>query len=90
MWYGSPAERYRLGMGKRVLAVDGQPTPDLDAFIAAVRNKRDSESVRLEVRDLEDKPGVVTLELDLESWPTQELRFGPDGWTREPVLAQDG
>ena len=42
------------------------------------------------VRDLEDKPGVVTLELDLESWPTQQVRFGPDGWTREAVLAEDG
>ena len=90
MWFGSPAERYRLGLGKRIFAVDGQPTPDLDAFIAAVRNKRDGESVRLEVRDLEDKPGVVTLELDLESWPTQELRYGPQGWTREPVVVEEG
>lgn len=87
LWFGSPADRYSLGAALRILAVDGQPTADLDAFILAVRNKRDGESVRLEVRDLEDKPSVVTLELDLESWPTQELRLEPGGWARSDVVA---
>ena len=87
LWFGSPADRYSLGAALRILAVDGQPTADLDAFILAVRDKRDGESVRLEVRDLEDKPSVVTLELDLESWPTQELRLEPGGWARSDVVA---
>ena len=53
-----------------------------------VRDKRDGDSVRLEIADLEDKPNVITLELDLEFWPTQELRLGPEGWQRSPVRAR--
>jgi hypothetical protein len=41
--------------------------------------------VRLDIAMLDDKPNVITLELDLEFWPTQELRRGPDGWQRSPV-----
>jgi S1-C subfamily serine protease len=86
LWFGSPANRYDLGATNRILAVDGVPTPDLDAFIAAVRDRHDGESVRLELRDLDDRPSVITLRLDLEYWPTQELRHGEDGWRRRPVL----
>ena len=85
LWFGSPANRYGLGASRRILAVDGMPTPGLDEFLEAVRNKRDGESLRLEVADLEDKLDVNTLEVDLEFWPTEELRLGADGWRRVPV-----
>jgi len=81
-WYGSPANRYGLRATLRIVAVDGRPTPDLDALLSAVADKRDRGAVRLAVVDLDGKPDVITLKLDLEDWPTEELVRGPDGWRR--------
>ncbi len=81
-WYGSPANRARLGGTRRILAVDGQPTPDLDAFLAAVAGRPDGDAVRLRTADLEGKVSVVSLELDQQFWPTVELRRGERGWLR--------
>ncbi|MEE2665429.1 MAG: trypsin-like peptidase domain-containing protein [Myxococcota bacterium] len=86
LWFGSPANRYGLGATLRILAVDGVGTPDLDAFLEAVRNKGDGESVRLEIADLDDKPNMITLRLDLEFWPTQRLELGTTGWRRSSVM----
>jgi S1-C subfamily serine protease len=85
LWFGSPANRYGLGATRRILGVDGVRTPDLDAFIDAVRDKGSGESVRLEIADLDDKPDVITLRLDLDFWPTQQLRLEAGGWQRSPL-----
>src|SRR5690606_6682272 len=45
--YGSPATRYGLYAGRRIVAVDGRPTENLQAFIDAVSGKPDRASVRL-------------------------------------------
>ncbi|MEZ4355946.1 MAG: trypsin-like peptidase domain-containing protein [Myxococcota bacterium] len=81
-WYGSPSTRYRLDATHRIVAVDGRPVADLDGLLAAVAEKRDGESVRLDTLDLDGKPDVITLKLDLEFWPTYELRRLPSGWER--------
>ncbi len=55
--YGSPATRYKLFAGRRIVEVDGRPTPDLDAFIAAVKGRENRSSVRLQDGDLERHGG---------------------------------
>jgi S1-C subfamily serine protease len=83
--YGSPATRYRLFAGRRIVEVDGRPTPDLDAFIAAVRGKADRSALRLKTITWNGTTEVITLKLDLHYWPTDELRLTPDGWQRAPI-----
>jgi S1-C subfamily serine protease len=80
-WYGSPASRYKLRATRRIVAVDGQPTPDLDTFLARV-SSLERASVRLKTIDLAGRVAVITLKLDPSYWPTVELRRSPKGWTR--------
>ena len=80
--YGSPATRYGLFAGRRVMEVDGQPTPDLDAFIAAVKGKQDRESVRIKSVSWNNIPQVITLKLDHHYWPGYELRRVGHTWQR--------
>jgi hypothetical protein len=84
-WYGSPVERHGLRATRRILAVGGAPTPDLDAFQAAVRDVPDRGSVQLLAEDLDGRREVLTLELDLRYWPTQALRWNGEGWAVEGV-----
>ncbi len=81
-WYGSPAARYGLASTTRILAVDGTPTPDLASFQAAVQGRADRSAVRLRVEDLDGELDLITLKLDLASWPTSAL--GPEGLRPAP------
>ena len=83
--YGSPSTRYKLYAGRRIVEVDGRPTPDLDAFIAAVRGRPDRSAVRLKTVTWNGTVDVITLKLDLHYWPSYELRRTPSGWERTPV-----
>jgi S1-C subfamily serine protease len=80
LWYGSPAHRYELSATRRIVAVDDEPVADLDAFLAAVADRPDRSSVRLRTIGLEGRAGVITLKLDLEFWPTSELRRNGTEW----------
>lgn len=40
--------------------------------------------MRLNTIDLQGRPEVVTLLLDLESWPTSQLTWTATGWQRTP------
>ncbi len=81
-YYGSPAQRYGVYATWRVTEIDGVPTPDLDAFFAALEGREDRSSVRVQVIDLKNKVLVRTLRLDHANWPTAELKRTDDGWVR--------
>lgn len=83
--YGSPASRYGLTPGQRIVAVNGQPTPDMDSFIAAVKNLHDGDVVRITVNGWDRAPGIITLKLDLRYWPTYEVAWGANGWMRRAI-----
>jgi S1-C subfamily serine protease len=80
--YGSPASRHQLWAGRRITEVDGVPTPDLDAFVAAVSGRPDRSSLRLRTVNWNDSVDVITLKLDRHYWPTYELRREGTGWRR--------
>jgi len=83
--YGSPAARYGLYPGRRIVQVDGEPTLDLDSFIEAVAGRPDRSSLRLTTITWNNAPEVITLKLDKHYWPAYELLRTPDGWTRHPL-----
>ena len=83
--YGSPSTRYKLYAGRRIVEVDGRPTPDLDAFIAAVRGRPDRSAVRLKTVTWNGSVDVTTLKLDTQYWPTRELRRTDTGWVSRTI-----
>jgi S1-C subfamily serine protease len=85
-WYGSPSTRYHLEATSRIVEVDGQRVSDLDSFLMAVSSKNDRDAVRLKTIDLDGKPTVITLKLELEYWPTYELRRTNGIWERVSAL----
>ena len=83
--YGSPATRYGLWAGRRVVEVDETPTPDLNAFVEVVAGKEDRESIRLKTVTWNGAVEVITLKLDNQYWPAYEIRRTEDGWVRSDI-----
>ena len=83
--YGSPATRYGLFAGRRVVAVDDVPTPDLDAFVDAVTGKAESASLRIKTVTWNGTEDVITLKLDKQYWPAYEVVRTPGGWVRRAL-----
>ncbi|MGO9804765.1 MAG: trypsin-like peptidase domain-containing protein [Steroidobacteraceae bacterium] len=80
--YGSPATRYGLYPGRRIVEVDGVATPDLDTFLKVVTGRPDRSSVRLRTITWNNAPEVITLKLDKHYWPAYELKHTSAGWVR--------
>ena len=72
--FGSPAARYGLVPGRRIVEVDGQPTPDLDVFLRQVSGRPDRSSLRIKTLGWNGAPEVITLKLDRHYWPAYELQ----------------
>jgi len=83
--YGSPATRYGLWAGRRVIEVDETPTPNLEAFVEVVAGKEDQSSVRLKTVTWNGAVEVITLKLDNQYWPAYEVRRTEDGWRRSAI-----
>ena len=83
--YGSPATRYGLFPGRRIIEVDGTPTPDLDTFLKVVTGRPDRAPVRLRTITWNNAPEVITLKLDKHYWPAYEMRRDGDGWERREL-----
>jgi S1-C subfamily serine protease len=83
--FGSPATRFHLLPGRRIVEVDGQPTPNLDAFLKVVAGRPDRASIRLRTLTWNNSPEVITLKLDRHNWPAYEMRLGPVGWERHAL-----
>ena len=80
--YGSPATRYGLWAGRRVVEVNEVATPDLQAFIDAVKDIEHRESIRLKTVTWNGTAEVITLKLDNQYWPAYEVRRKNNGWRR--------
>jgi S1-C subfamily serine protease len=80
--YGSPATRHGLYAGRRVIAVDETPTPDLDTFVSVVTSKRDRESLRIKTVTWNGSVDVITLKPDNQYWPAYDVHRTADGWVR--------
>jgi S1-C subfamily serine protease len=79
--YGSPAQHFGI-RGHIITAVDDKPTPDLQAFIEAVKDKQDRDSVRLKVLQLSGQEQVITLTLSDNYWPMALVKRTETGWQR--------
>jgi len=83
--YGSPATRYGLWAGRRIVAVDDTATPDLQTFIDVVADKRAQDSLRLKTVTWNGAVEVITLKPDNHYWPAYQIRRAADGWTRSEI-----
>ena len=84
--YGSPATRYGLWAGRRIVQVDETATPDLETFIAAVAGRKDQAPVRLTTVTWNGAVEVITLKLDNHYWPAYEIRrTAENGWVRTTI-----
>jgi len=83
--YGSPATRYGLWAGLRIVEVDGRPTPTIDAFLNAVKDCPDGGSLRLKVVAWNNQTEVITLKPDRAYWPTVDFQKTKDGWERREI-----
>ncbi|MFI4869212.1 MAG: trypsin-like peptidase domain-containing protein [Steroidobacterales bacterium] len=83
--FGSPAARYGLVPGRRIVEVDGQPTPDLDVFLRQVSGRPDRSSLRIKTLGWNGAAEMITLKLDRHYWPAYELQRTAAGWERHSL-----
>lgn len=83
--YGSPATRYGLWAGRRIVAVDDVATPDLESFVQIVAGKQDQASLRLKTINWNGAVEIITLKLDNQYWPAYEIRRTEQGWQRSAI-----
>ncbi|CAK7564382.1 MAG: hypothetical protein SEPTF4163_002271 [Sporothrix epigloea] len=82
---GSPSYQYGLAPTNFITHVNGTPTPDLDAFLAAVKQIPDNTYFRLKAVTFDSVPWVATMKKNEHYFPTVEWikdKAEPCGWRR--------
>ncbi|MFT5583258.1 MAG: S1-C subfamily serine protease [Cognaticolwellia sp.] len=82
-YYGSPAQRYNIRATNRIVAVNGEPTPTLDAFLAVVKDLEQGASIKITMKDLEDQIVVRTMKVDKVYWGSARFQYDDGEWVRE-------
>lgn len=80
--YGSPASRYNLTPGRRIVQVNGVDVDNLDDFRKVVDQLGDREPVRMTTLMWDGRTEVITLKTDQTYWPTYEIRRIDGEWQR--------
>jgi S1-C subfamily serine protease len=83
--FGSPASRFGLLAGRRIVEVDGLATPDLDRFLELAGDRPDGDSIRLTTVTWNNTVEVLTLKLDQVYWPAYEITYTDEDWVRTSV-----
>ncbi|CAM0138046.1 hypothetical protein VKS41_001267 [Umbelopsis sp. WA50703] len=85
---GSPAYQYGLVPTTWITHVNSKPTPDLDAFLEAVRQVEDNTYVRIRTVSFDNVPIVVSVKTNNHYFPTSDLRRDETslcGWARREI-----
>jgi len=83
--FGGATGRYKLYPTLRILEINGEPTPDLDAMIEVIKRFKDRDVVHLKVAELNRREKIITLKLDLRFYPTAFFERTDNGWQRETL-----
>ncbi|KAI9336979.1 trypsin-like cysteine/serine peptidase domain-containing protein [Obelidium mucronatum] len=76
---GSPSFMYGLGQTQWVTHINNTPTPDLEAFLAAVSELEDNVYVRVKTISFDNVPCVLSIKNNLHYFPTCELHRSSEG-----------
>jgi S1-C subfamily serine protease len=89
---GSPAYQYGVAPTNFITHVNGEPTPDLDSFIAATRKIPDNTYFRLKAVTFDSVPWVITMKKNDHYFPTMEwIKDSKEacGWRRVTYEGSD-
>ena len=85
VWQGSPASRYGLAAVLRIMEIENNKIKDLDDFIKLTQRYRNKKYIRLKVKDLIDREGIITLKQDLLYWPPRKIYRDNNKWLSQPL-----
>jgi hypothetical protein len=80
---GSPASVSGPPPTARITEIDGQPTPDLDTFLAVVKSLQPTqESCVIKFMELSGATRVTSMKLEREHWGISEILAEKEEWKR--------
>lgn len=87
---GSPAQKSGLNPVHWITHLDDVPVSDLEDVKAIVVRYRHRDVVRVRTLDYQGLPGIRTLELDFDHWPTTQHAYDPETRTWKVSLISSG